>query len=87
MNKRKVLAPLAAASALAFSLAAVAATPPENPFSMAVVHNDSLNTPGNVKVSEGSCTSGAMIKAHGGHCGARYMKEHHIHKKMSTSSS
>lgn len=87
MNKRNVLTPLAAASALALSLSAVAATHPENPFGMAVIHNDSFNKAGNLKVSEGSCTSGPMKKAHQGHCGARYMKEHHIHKKMDMSSS
>ncbi len=86
MNPRKFIVPLAAELAMAVSLSAVAATHPANPFGMEAVHDGRAVNTSELKVSEGSCMSGAMKKAHGGKCGTRYMKEHHIHKNMSRSS-
>lgn len=86
MDRKKIIIPLVAELAMAVSLSAAAATRPANPFAFEAVHNGRATKVSDLKVSEGSCTSGAMIKAHGGKCGARYMREHHIHKKMTKSS-
>lgn len=78
MNTRKTLVPLAAASALAFSVSALAASSPENPFAAEAVHTGQL-----LKVRAGSCASHAMVKAHEGKCSTRYMKEHHLKRRKS----
>ena len=73
MNARNTIVPFAAASALALSVSALAASPAANPFAADVVHTGQL-----LKVSAGGCASSGMIKAHDGKCSARYMKEHHL---------
>ncbi|MHB1567395.1 MAG: hypothetical protein ACYCXG_11910 [Acidiferrobacter sp.] len=87
MSTRKTLLPLAVVSAVALSLSAVAgAQTVGNPFAMQTV-NGQLTTVsqtmtgktmegGCSKTMEGHCTSPAMIKAHGGKCGAQFMGQH-----------
>lgn len=87
MNTKKTAVPLVVASAVALSLsAAVSAQTLGNPFAMTAVTGQlvkvSQTASGKTmdgrcsKTTEGHCTSPAMIKAHGGKCGAQFMSQH-----------